>query len=618
MASLSDGARQLPVRHLSIRVPWHDSGWAGCVCKKPADNVSCLILRRIREKRDDEHENKLAGKPWSEIDENKLPPCVSERCSFMSPREFTLNPRHPYSQTSDAHKHLMATPFRYPAYSAACLPFAWMLKDLAEEKYTALELGFDPEREDRAHDIMGFKTVWIQTKHNQLVMLDTFFSAVQPQKSLCFIYAKRVPLVEDSRRVIIGVGWVDHVGKPVEYKYKKRGEIDSVLWERSVQHSIRPKFKNGFLLPYHEILKYLKNNPEEDPAQYVAFAPDEHFWSYCYASEHLTNDGAIASLLSCNKALENIRKVKTGLRGFDTDLETPGIQYGEDMGDFTRTMLESVERTVAENPKKALDMLLTRVPTAEQQDVKAEKIIKKAIQTESRRIEKEEIKDLREEQKQIRTDWNTKVQNKIDAVQENLKNTGFKETEVAKFTAKITKTAKGDIANVEEMTKQTANTIYQLHNRMSDADIPATADDLFDAIEDVEKVGNRKMIKKAEADLVLAKSTGNEDLIDSAQDALEVAKNTTTKDLVDIEKQRLADWWLRNTNKVGTLDVDKFWEMPSGSRQKTRKDAMTNMISLYFTLKQGSPTVQESIAIESDLDLDEDINALLDISKSGE
>ncbi len=327
---------------------------------------------------------------------------------------------------------------------------------------------------------------------------------------------------------------------------------------------------------------------------------------------------AITQSLAKFGRLENIRKVKTGLRGFDTDLETPGIQYGEDMGDFTRTMLESVERTVAENPKKALDMLLTRVPTAEQQDVKAEKIIKKAIQTESRRIEKEEIKDLREEQKQIRTDWNTKVQNKIDAVQENLKNTGFKETEVAKFTAKITKTAKGDIANVEEMTKQTANTIYQLHNRMSDADIPATADDLFDAIEDVEKVGNRKMIKKAEADLVLAKSTGNEDLIDSAQDALEVAKNTTTKDLVDIEKQRLADWWLRNTNKVGTLDVDKFWEMPSGSRQKTRKDAMTNMISLYFTLKQGSPTVQESIAIESDLDLDEDINALLDISKSGE
>jgi len=243
MASLSDGARQLPLRHLSIRVPWNDTDWTGCVCKKPADNVSCLILRRIREQRKDETESKMAGKHWSGIDEDQLPPCVSERGSFMSPREFTRNLSHPYSKTSDAHKHLMPTPFRYPPYSAACLPFAWMLKEFAEEKYTGLELGFEPEREDRAHDVMGFKTVWVQTKQNQLVMLDTFFSAVQPQKSLCFIYAKRVPLVEDSRRVIIGVGWVEHVGAPVEYRYSKKGKIDSVLWERPVQHSIRPNFK---------------------------------------------------------------------------------------------------------------------------------------------------------------------------------------------------------------------------------------------------------------------------------------------------------------------------------------------------------------------------------------
>ena len=312
MASMSTGARQLPVRHLTIRVPWHDTAWTGCVCKKPVNNVSCLILRRIREQRKDDVETKIAGKPWSEIDARELPPCVSERASFMSAQEFTRDLKHPYSETSDAHKHLLPTPFRVPAYSAACLPFAWMLKELAEEKYTALELGFDPELEDLAHDIMKFKTAWVQTKKNQLVMLDTFFSAIKPQKSLCFIYSKRIPLVEDSRRVIIGVGLVEHVGDPVEYRYSEKGKIDSVLWERPVQHSIRPKFKSGFLLPYHEVIERLKAQPEEDPSQFAAFAPDEHFWSYCYASEHMTNDGAIASLLSCNKALENIKKVVEG------------------------------------------------------------------------------------------------------------------------------------------------------------------------------------------------------------------------------------------------------------------------------------------------------------------
>ena len=26
------GARQLPVHHLSVRLPWHDTGWTGTVC----------------------------------------------------------------------------------------------------------------------------------------------------------------------------------------------------------------------------------------------------------------------------------------------------------------------------------------------------------------------------------------------------------------------------------------------------------------------------------------------------------------------------------------------------------------------------------------------------------
>lgn len=28
----------LPIRHLSARIPWHDAGWNGTVCKNPKDN----------------------------------------------------------------------------------------------------------------------------------------------------------------------------------------------------------------------------------------------------------------------------------------------------------------------------------------------------------------------------------------------------------------------------------------------------------------------------------------------------------------------------------------------------------------------------------------------------
>ncbi len=312
MTRLVDGARQLPLRHISIRVPWNDTGWAGQVCKKPSDNISCLILPHIRKTRIDDDETLLAGQSWETLDESQLPPCVSERGAFMAPFEYARQLVHPYAKSSEAHQHFLPTTFRYPAYSAACLPFNWMLKENAHDKVRSLDLGFVQELEDEAHRSMDFETIWVQTKHNQLVMLDTFFSALQPQKSLCFFYAKRTPLVEDTRRVIVGVGWVTHVGRSVEYDYSEERHHTSILWERAVQHSIRPNFSDGFLFPYHEVLSYLESHPDENPAQFVAFAPDEHFGAYSYASEHVTNDGAIASLLACAKALENIQKVANG------------------------------------------------------------------------------------------------------------------------------------------------------------------------------------------------------------------------------------------------------------------------------------------------------------------
>ena len=312
MSTLIAGARQLPLRHLSIRVPWNDTSWEGVVCRNPAANTSCLALRNISERRDDAVEAAVAGKSWRELSENQLPPCAVERGGFMAPYEFTRFIPHPYSRTSQSHKHFKPTPFRYPSYSAACVPFAWMLKEEAEKKVDILELDYREELEVQARLGMGFESAWVQTKYNQLVLLDTFFSAIQPNRSLCFFYAKRTPLVEDPRRVLIGVGWVTHVGDSVEYEYSRQGSHDSVIWERPIQHSIRPDSSNGFVLPYQRILEYLKQHPEEDPYEFVTFAPEEYFEAFSYASEHVTNDAAIAALLSFAKTVERIEKAIPG------------------------------------------------------------------------------------------------------------------------------------------------------------------------------------------------------------------------------------------------------------------------------------------------------------------
>ena len=65
------------------------------------------------------------------------------------------------------------------------------------------------------------------------------------------------------------------------------------------------------MFPYQKLLDAaLKKGI--DPEQFVAFAPDEAFWSFSYASEHISNDHAIAAVLQCLRTLEKIEAVFPG------------------------------------------------------------------------------------------------------------------------------------------------------------------------------------------------------------------------------------------------------------------------------------------------------------------
>ena len=314
MKPLSLGGRRLPMHHITIRVPWHDNGWNGCVCTRPLDNISCLSLRRISENKRDEVEVRCAGQRLDKLNDMNLPPCVAERASFMAPFDLTRKIEHPYTKTSpQTHGHFLPTAYVQPSYSAACVPYRWMLRKEVEgnpEKGEPgigekLKLDWIPDREPD----LKFETPWVQERENQIALLDTFFGSIRPEESLCFFYAKRTPLSEQSRRVIIGVGRVLSVGNVVEYKYNiAKLSLRSVLWERNVGHSIRPEFGDGFLFPYNEMLELATNEDGLDPEQFVAFAPDEHFNSYSYGSELLTHDGAIASLVACASVLHKIRE----------------------------------------------------------------------------------------------------------------------------------------------------------------------------------------------------------------------------------------------------------------------------------------------------------------------
>lgn len=318
------GSRTLSIQHLTIRVPWHDSGWNGTFCQTCTANTSCTVLPRIATCRDDVFETMRAGESIENLDPSKYPPCVDEHGTFMAKFPLSMEKKHPYAESAKTtHGHFANTPYTIRPYSAAGIPFRWMLREQVEgnKKWGVssikenLLLGYQAEREPDLTVNKGWEKdnkTWVQEGTNQRIILDTFFSMAKPDESLVFFYAKRTPLAEDARRVIVGVGRVKSVSPPIEYHYsggqKPKASISGHLWERNIEHSIRPENSDGFLLPYKQLLQAAETDDSIDLTACTAFAPDEYFSSYSYGTEHLAHDGAISSLLAIEKAIKVMRQ----------------------------------------------------------------------------------------------------------------------------------------------------------------------------------------------------------------------------------------------------------------------------------------------------------------------
>jgi len=241
---------KIPTKHLSVRVPWHDAGWNGKVCCNPRENGSCMFLPRINESKNSDNEEKIAESWLHELELSQLPPCVGEKVHFMSTHNIYKKVSHPYSKNdnnSEFYGHFKETTYCYPGFSFSVIPYNWMLKngkDNSSEKATALQIPYAPDKEPE----LSFENSWVQQIDNQKALLDTFISPIKPNSSLVFIYAKNIPFIDTTSRILIGVGYVSEIGKLTEYEYDEAlpQSFRSTLWERPVFHSIRDDFQNGF------------------------------------------------------------------------------------------------------------------------------------------------------------------------------------------------------------------------------------------------------------------------------------------------------------------------------------------------------------------------------------
>ena len=302
----------IPTLHLSVRVPWHDNQWNGKICNNPRENGSCMFLPRINQNKNVETEESNNGEWFHEIDDKKkLPPCIGEKVHFMSPHDIYKSINHPYSSNLSNEKfygHYRETTLKYPGFSFSVIPYNWMLKNPKNNessKANELQIPYDPELEPK----LSFENTWVQQIDNQKAILDTFVKPIKVNSSLVFIYAKNIPYIEGTSRILIGVGHISRIGKLTEYEYEESlpNSFRSTLWERPVYHTIREGFENGFLLPYHDFFKIAEKDNSINIQDYIAYAPS--FEEFSYGSEWVSNDTAIESLLIMHEKLQKLQEI---------------------------------------------------------------------------------------------------------------------------------------------------------------------------------------------------------------------------------------------------------------------------------------------------------------------
>ena len=302
-------------QHLSIRIPWKDNGYSGLVCNKPCFNNACLRLKNIAEGRDDELEQTLSGQPIkgheSEI------PCLSEGGCFMCSDSYSKTTIHPYKKgNSGTHGHFLETELIYPPFSMPARPFGWtMLRkpgDKNDENIQRLVERYGIKYVAANEPDLPFITNWVQEASNQRAIFKPFYEDVQINNSLVIPYAKQVPFIDDARRVVMGIGVVTSITEPPEHNHTNAGKLRSVLWETMIGHSIRDDRKNGFLLPYREMMDYAEAHPDFDMSSVTVFAEDDYFEEFSYATEHLSYDAVISVLLQTINALNIIKNCIPG------------------------------------------------------------------------------------------------------------------------------------------------------------------------------------------------------------------------------------------------------------------------------------------------------------------
>ncbi len=303
------------VQHFSTRIPWKDNDYTGRIDDNPKYNVAAQVIPNIGQSRDVEFEEKNKGKFYKDIGSEKLKNWITENSAFMCETGLEVKMNHPYKKgNNEKFSHYQETSFMVEPYSFLLRPFAWTLKEKAKELAKHYNFKFNYEQNEK---MLNWDSAWVSHGESQKAIFEYFFSGIVPNKSLIFPYYKQVPFIEDSRRVIAGIGDIVNTVELKEYSSDGSREEKNYIWETNTPHSIRNNGEQGFLMPYLEISEYLKTNPDFDVSTVTLFEPEGFRNEFSYTAEWVSYDAAIDVLNQAKKILKNIAKLNLKIANQD-------------------------------------------------------------------------------------------------------------------------------------------------------------------------------------------------------------------------------------------------------------------------------------------------------------
>ena len=293
------------MRHVTVRMAWHDSGWNGRVCVDPAGNTYCtgshslLSERLAREKRT---EMETAGERLDTVLPDYLPPCFWTSCAFATEETKTVH-RHPFRKYKS--KKIDGT---LPAYSVYTWPFRLSITQNSYNQYGQYFPDLE-ERIDRYCDRL--------TKGNSLMFF--YLNYDNPVSADEYKYA----LVGCARLSDLELTGHFPFAEP-ELQEIRNGDgmqnFPTLNWAIRLTHE---GAENSVHLPYQEYLAHISQHPEdESKLEEIRVLIEEPALipGFKYVSEQINDDHALILLYKLKRAFSKVQN--HGIASADEQLET--------------------------------------------------------------------------------------------------------------------------------------------------------------------------------------------------------------------------------------------------------------------------------------------------------